>query len=179
MLINVSEAKKTPGFYQEYSWRETAQSLQLHESVLQEGIWLVDQADVHMKVSNVTDRLLFSGTVSARIKLTCGRCLAEFLEDISVAFKEHLLLSVDKTHQVENDDPMFEPVELLEGNMVDATEIAADALLSCLPMNPLCSEECLGLCPVCGQDLNQKTCECSEKEVDPRLAVLAEWLDKK
>jgi uncharacterized protein len=58
------------------------------------------------------------------------------------------------------------------GDMIDLDEILREQIILALPMYPRCVEECRGLCPVCGVDLNKETCDCQRDEVDPRLAVL-------
>ncbi|MCL2547888.1 MAG: DUF177 domain-containing protein [Symbiobacteriaceae bacterium] len=182
MLITIIEVKRQVGSSQEHSWQETDQSLGLHQCELQEDVWLASPAEVSMTVRNGGDRLLFDGTVSARLRLVCGRCLAEFTQDVSYEITEQLLFSRYNTKassRGDGEEDENSEIEVLEGDTVDVTEMAVDALLSGLPMKPLCREDCLGLCPVCGQDLNQGSCDCDESEVDPRLAALAEWLDKK
>ena len=59
---------------------------------------------------------------------------------------------------------------------LDLEEFCYDEILLSLPTKFLCDENCKGLCPTCGQDLNQGECSCNEKEIDPRLAALAELL---
>ena len=58
------------------------------------------------------------------------------------------------------------------GDVIDLDEILREQIILALPMYPRCSPECRGLCPVCGIDLNQETCDCQRDEIDPRLAVL-------
>ncbi|MBR6727152.1 MAG: DUF177 domain-containing protein, partial [Clostridia bacterium] len=61
---------------------------------------------------------------------------------------------------------------------LDVDEPLREELLMCFPMRLLCSEDCPGLCPKCGKPKKDGDCGCSEKEIDPRLAVLKNWLDK-
>ena len=73
----------------------------------------------------------------------------------------------------ENDE-----IELLEDGRVDAGDLARTAFLLDMDTKTLCSEDCKGLCPRCGADLNLGPCSC-KKEADPRLAVLAKLLEDK
>ena len=73
----------------------------------------------------------------------------------------------------ENDD-----IILLEDGCVDLGDLAKTMFILEMDTKTLCSEDCKGICPGCGVDLNQGSCTC-KKEVDPRLAVLAKLLDKK
>ncbi|MFR7894556.1 MAG: YceD family protein [Dysosmobacter sp.] len=67
---------------------------------------------------------------------------------------------------------------LLEDGKVDVGELAREAFILDMDTKTLCSEDCKGLCPHCGADLNLGPCSC-QKEVDPRLAVLAKLLENK
>lgn len=90
----------------------------------------------------VSGGVLVSGKISAPVTSECGRCLAPTAFTLTV---EDLQLFFEIT----------ENQEILE---VDE-ELRAELLLQ-LPMNPLCSPDCLGLCPKCGCNFNQQTCSC-------------------
>ncbi|MCL2222616.1 MAG: DUF177 domain-containing protein, partial [Oscillospiraceae bacterium] len=72
----------------------------------------------------------------------------------------------------ENPDGYF-----LQGDKVDAGEIILTEFILDMDDRQLCSEDCKGLCQKCGVDLNTKPCNC-KKDIDPRLAVLSQLLDK-
>ncbi|NQW03257.1 MAG: DUF177 domain-containing protein [Acidobacteria bacterium] len=61
---------------------------------------------------------------------------------------------------------------------IDLGAVVREQLYLALPMKPLCTEACKGLCPVCGVNWNRETCECQQEWVDPRMAVLAEWTSR-
>ena len=65
---------------------------------------------------------------------------------------------------------------VLENASLDVEALAAEDLMLDMPSKFLCQEDCKGLCPTCGKNLNDGPCDCA-KEVDPRLAALAELLD--
>jgi uncharacterized protein len=62
---------------------------------------------------------------------------------------------------------------------LDLSFPAWEALILEIPMKPVCRDECRGLCPVCGADLNEKTCGCEAREADPRLLSLKKLLANK
>ena len=64
-----------------------------------------------------------------------------------------------------------EEAYLIENDAVDLAPLARDAILLDLPLAPLCREECRGLCPECGIDRNEESCDCSAP-IDPRWATL-------
>ena len=72
----------------------------------------------------------------------------------------------------ENDDD----ITVLESGNIDLDDVVEKAFVGMLPINYLCSEDCKGLCPDCGCNLNRETCSCDIDNVDPRLAVLKNFL---
>ena len=83
---------------------------------------------------------------------------------------EHLL--AETLEDEENDD-----ILLLDGGELDLEEVFTTDLVLAMEPKHVCSEECKGLCPKCGANLNDGPCQC-RAEVDPRFAVLAQLLDK-
>ena len=81
-------------------------------------------------------------------------------------------LMAETLEDEENDD-----IILLENGEVDLEEVFTTAFVLAMEPKHVCSEDCKGLCPHCGADLNEGPCQC-RPEVDPRLAVLAQLLDK-
>ena len=75
------------------------------------------------------------------------------------------------------DDADDDEIILLQDDEVDAEDLARTAFILNMDTKILCSEDCRGLCPICGADLNEGPCGC-KKEADPRLAVLAKLLQQ-
>jgi len=189
--LTVIEVKRRMGSSQQFAWQEDAQSLDLSQAKLQEDIWLSSPAKVSLTVRHIGDRLQFDGQVSAVLTMVCGRCLNEFSQEITYPLAEQILFArpvgqargargadVGASGEAAEDDEDIE-LAVLEGDTVDATSMVRDTLLTYVPMKPLCHEDCRGLCPSCGLDLNTGSCACAEQGLDPRLAALAQWLDKK
>jgi uncharacterized protein len=61
-------------------------------------------------------------------------------------------------------------------NAIDLEDLMREQFLLALPMKPLCSDACKGLCPQCGANLNTNPCNCNPSWVDPRLKVLSDLL---
>lgn len=121
------------------------------------------------RVRNVADALLLEGEAVTTLSLTCDRCLKPFIEEKAVTL-DTLLAA-----EVENEDS---DIVLLEGDEVDLDELVREAFILDMDTKHLCSENCKGLCPGCGVDLNHEECRC-KPEVDPRLASLAKLLEDK
>jgi uncharacterized protein len=63
-------------------------------------------------------------------------------------------------------------VTFLEGDEIDLDEIIRENIYLSIPVQPLCSEACRGLCPFCGKDLNEGDCTCLQQRADPRFRPL-------
>lgn len=121
------------------------------------------------KVRNAADALILEGEAATTLSLRCDRCLKPFREDKVVPLDALL------AKQVENEDS---DIVLLDGDEVDLDELVREAFILDMDTKHLCSEDCKGLCPGCGADLNRESCRC-KPEVDPRLAPLAKLLEEK
>ena len=114
-----------------------------------------------------------TGTVSTRICLACSRCLAEYELDVESKFTLFYLPTAGV--------PLDEEVELseqdlisvaLDGDEIDFTHEIAEQILLEIPFKPLCKDDCQGLCPHCGIDLNEKACECSTTQKPLTFSML-------
>ena len=120
-----------------------------------------------------------TGTFRATVRLVCGRCLEPFtqiLEDqVAGRFTPRPAGRADEV-ELSADDL---DVTFYDGESIDlGAFLRAETLLD-VPMKPLCREDCLGFCPVCGGNRNLNPCPCETRPLDPRLApfrALAERL---
>ena len=120
-------------------------------------------------VVNHAGALVLNGTARSELDLVCDRCGKEFSREKAVPLD---CLLADELEDEENDE-----IVLLEGSEVDLDELVTTAFVLAMDTQTLCSEDCKGLCAKCGADLNLGPCGC-RPEVDPRLAALAQLLDK-
>ena len=120
-------------------------------------------------VRNMAGALQLEGTAETTMELACDRCLKPFVRELALPVST---LLAEELEDEENDE-----IVLLEDGAVDLDEVFTTALVLSMDAKHLCSEDCKGLCPTCGADLNQGPCGC-RKEPDPRFAALAQLLDK-
>ena len=120
-------------------------------------------------VRNMADALLLEGTAETTLELQCDRCLKPFSQELTLPVST---LLAEELEDEENDE-----IVLLENGEADLDEIFTTALVLSMDAKHVCSEDCKGLCPTCGANLNDGPCGC-RKEIDPRLAALAQLLDK-
>lgn len=110
------------------------------------------------------------GEVHTTLHCVCDRCARPFTRFYSVPLQAVLTTEI----QEEEDEWTF----LLENDCADLDDIILTSFLFGLDMQLLCREDCAGLCPTCGKNLNDGPCGCV-KESDPRLAALAQLLKEK
>ena len=122
----------------------------------------------HGRVVNSAGLLTLRGELDAEMTCICDRCGTRFRR------KKHLDLALPLAADLQDEDnPDVFPIE---GDGIDLNEILETVFILNMEAKLLCSEDCKGLCPHCGKDLNQGPCGCT-KPVDPRLAVLGQLLD--
>lgn len=119
------------------------------------------------------NNLVLHATMSTNVRLECGRCLASHLERITAEF-EVLYQWTDRGVPVKFIREEADEVETID---YDAQQIeigwrVEEAIHLALPLKPLCREDCRGLCPICGADLNETTCRCRRDVEDPRWLAL-------
>jgi uncharacterized protein len=119
--------------------------------------------------------VLAQGTVEVALPLECSRCLKTFKKKLVADIEEEYLPSLD----ISSGAPLEAPDEpgsftIDEHHILDLSEAIRQNALLAIPMKPLCREDCAGLCPVCGKDLNKTQCDCNTNIIDTRWAKLVE-----
>jgi len=121
-----------------------------------------------------TDRgILARGTLGTQVEVTCSRCLRQSPCVLTLAIEEEFFPTTDVLTGAPvpvPDDAAGSTID--EHHILDLTETVRQYGVLALPMKPLCKEDCAGLCPTCGHNLNNGPCECPKQEIDPRWAAL-------
>ena len=116
---------------------------------------------VDVRVESVNEGVVATGTVSAPWEGICRRCL----EPVTGELRADVL-------EVFEAEPSEGETLFLDGDRIDLEPVAREAVLLGLPLAPLCREDCKGLCPTCGADLDDGECACEPVTSDPRWAGL-------
>jgi uncharacterized protein len=135
------------------------------------------QARARLTLKRTGVDVIITGQVDSHIPLECGRCLDEFKMGLTVPVE----LAYSKEGALEGDEADLPDEELLRVFMddeIDLGHLVDEQVMLNVPMKPLCSEGCKGLCPRCGTDLNKGECQCPKDKGDPRLQGLRQLLDK-
>ncbi len=167
-------------------------SIELLQDVLarkgeETGFRAVKAARLRASLHRVNQGVLLQGGFRVDVGAPCKRCLDDVTAPLKVSFTLNLLPRRVAKYKA-NGDPAVEDNERLEsagsfrledadrewfdGKTIDLDPIIREQVLLALPMNLLCRETCRGLCPTCGQNLNEKQCDCEREVVDPRWMAL-------
>ena len=162
MIINISAVAGR---------REASFDFQLNEKLGDEvlgadGAVFTTPVSLEGEVIKEQDIYYVEGTGSVGICMPCSRCLEPV--ELSVDFKLN-----EKFGNNAGDD---EEIETFSGDSIDLSSAVMRNILAVMPMKVVCSDDCKGLCPVCGQNLNVKDCGCDTTYVDPRFESLRSLL---
>jgi uncharacterized protein len=120
-----------------------------------------------------TGRYRVAGRLTGELELTCSRCLEPFRLPVATEFDLRYVPRVENAgegeREVEEDDLS---TAFYDGDEIDLAQLIMEQFQLALPMKPLCRDDCKGLCPTCGTNLNTGACDCNQKWEDPRFAAL-------
>lgn len=152
----------------EFKFAESTEELDLAV----DGVGFPSPIEVNLFGTKTGDELVFQGSISARAELECARCLDTFESVLTskMQFVIHLI-EINQPQDSDDDDFVVLPKTTQE---YDIGQRVREAIILELPLKPLCSDSCLGLCPMCGTNLNDSTCDCTPDKTDERWESLRE-----
>lgn len=113
--------------------------------------------------------IFITGLLHSNIDVECARCLAPVTVPLNIELEELY-------HYPPGSAPPGE-YSLGEDGFIDLAPLVRQLSLLEVPMQPICRQDCQGLCIECGHNLNESDCGCPDDDVDPRLSILRELLD--
>jgi uncharacterized protein len=122
-----------------------------------------------LQLTRSADGLLTQGTFQADTEMECNRCLELFLQPLVVDISELMIYPASQA-----EDPVL---GIPETGLFDLRPLLRESFLVTLPIQPLCKQNCQGLCPLCGNNLNQSSCTHETDEIDPRMEELKKLLE--
>jgi uncharacterized protein len=123
------------------------------------------------------DAFSVAGRVRARLGVVCSRCVEPFEVPVDAAFDLRYVPQAENAGEPEQEigeDDLA--TAFYRDGMLDLIDLMREQFVLALPMKPLCREDCRGLCPECGTNLNKGQCDCAPRWEDPRLAALKSLL---
>jgi len=141
----------------------------------------MDRAQGCVRVIRTHEGFIVRAELETQVSLTCSRCLDGF-ESRSELTMEEESFPIDDSETDQTIEPAEETlgeIYLDDQHILDMAEVVRQYVLTAVPIKPLCCEECSGLCPECGTNLNKEKCKCNATLVDPRWGSLAELLTER
>ena len=161
-MMKLNVAAFAPGEMRAFTFAASPASLDMGADALR------FRGDIHVD-GTVTDTgrmFRVTGQVTACRTFVCDRCLAEGERDMTLNFSEDYAKTPGET----------DGIAVCNGEEIVVDDLVRDTILVAEPLRELCKSDCKGLCPVCGQNLNEGTCGCDSFVPDPRLAALESLL---
>jgi len=162
MKIDVSDILKDNGASMDLETEEILDVSGLEDT----GIELDSPISFKGRVVNINGILELTGRLKTRYGAQCYRCLKDMELGMDVKIEECF---VKEQSGRDNDSYLY------EGNYIDLDKPLKDNILLNLPMKHVCEENCKGICPICGCDLNTGQCDCREDTTDLRLEALKDF----
>jgi uncharacterized protein len=125
-----------------------------------------------LRLEAVLEGVLVTGTASADLEGECARCLEPIEDDLTIDVQELFLYDDTRDASGTTEDDEETDVRRTEGDLIDLEPVLRDAVVLALPFQPLCQEDCPGLCVECGARLADDPDHGHEEPVDPRWAAL-------
>ncbi|HDR15562.1 MAG TPA: DUF177 domain-containing protein [Desulfobacteraceae bacterium] len=121
--------------------------------------------EVTISIFRAGDKFVLNGDISGKLLVRCDRCLDVFESDFSTGFEVSLAFSPEGqiVEEMELDEEDM-GVDFITGEEVDLAEIAREQIQLAMPMKVLCRQNCAGICPGCGVNLNRESCRCKREK---------------
>lgn len=167
MRIDLTDICKKPGTDRSFSVTSEVAGIDAQDSYPVKQLEPFD-----LSIANVAGkRLSVKGATKAVVVMKCDRCLKEVERTLSLTFERTYPIAEEQVVPDEED-----PVGGVTDNVLDADEILQDEIFLSLPSKVLCREDCKGLCPVCGADLNEGACGCGRPAGSLQMAKALEGI---
>ena len=169
-VFDARELGRRPGAMREYRRQVPAPAgLGLDLIGVPEGVPLA----IDVRLESVTEGVLVTGSVTAPLHGQCGRCLEPVVDEMVVDVCELFAYPDSITDETTEKDEIYR----VENDRVDFEPVVRDVVVLGLPWTPLCRPDCAGLCPTCGERLDDLPAGHAHDQLDPRWAALARFAE--
>jgi uncharacterized protein len=154
---------------------EFAHTYEPEEIVLdEEHARLTSPPAIRARITRRAAQVELRGHITARAEVDCDRCLKSTSVPVDIDFEAtYAPPTKDAAEEAELHEEDLS-LAAFDGETIDVDELVREQVLLALPTRALCTEDCRGLCPICGADKNtDAACDCEQAEIDPRWAALA------
>lgn len=159
MHVNISQILSKDGAVLPITLSENLENIEGYPDVVD----FLTPVNIEGTITNTDGVYLLEGTGNTKAMLRCGRCLEPV--EVDVYFKLNEVFS--------NTGSSDEEIETFSGDIINLSYSVGRGIIANIPMKVLCSDDCKGLCPICGKDLNKDdSCSCDTSNIDPRFESL-------
>ena len=124
---------------------------------------------IQLRMDKRHNQIVLDADLSLEAKFECDRCITEYIQPIETKFKHVYLFGNEIPENDENESVTYLSYE---ADKIDISQEIYDYAEIAIPLKKICRTDCKGLCSRCGTNLNVKTCECKDEEIDPRWLPL-------
>jgi uncharacterized protein len=149
-----------------------------HDEIIEEDTVFLHPVHADLTVKKVGEEVFVKGTIKTLLSFVCSRCLIPFEFPVDSVFDLVYLPEELEVAREELDSDDLN-ISFYYSRKIDLKEVVLEQLNLTFPVKPLCSEECQGICPVCGKNINSEDCSCATEESDSRLEKLKIFLKDK
>ncbi len=137
---------------------------------LQDIKFPVYETDIVFRLLEAEGGYYLAGQLTGTATLQCHRCLSEFEYALHLELGALITFEQRKEFKGEGEVIVVSP----QSQEIDITKYISDTIVLDIPYKILCKDDCLGLCSICGINLNYDTCDCEQETIDPRWEKLKE-----
>lgn len=165
MIIQVSEIMNIPEGVKTYQLAIDADSFVINGCKYE----ISQKDDVAVRLTNLgSKKVLVEVKTNLTLTVPCDRCLEDVTVPISIDTAKEIDFSMSEEQRAED----LDETNYVTGYDLDVDQLIYEEVLIGFPMKVLCSEDCKGICKVCGANLNKGECGCDRTELDPRMSAI-------
>ncbi|AUS95967.1 hypothetical protein CDQ84_02620 [Clostridium thermosuccinogenes] len=166
MKIDISDILKFDGASLDVKFEGSQEDFDIKS--IDDDLIFADPIRFDGKLVNVSGVIKLDGSLEADYTAVCYRCLKKIDRRMKLDIKEEFVDASKDT-----DGEMY----TYEGKYIDLGKALKDNIVLNLPMKQVCTSDCKGLCPKCGENLNEKECSCKEEYINPQMEVLKNFFN--
>jgi uncharacterized protein len=166
LVLDIKDLPRSPG-----SQRAVRQTVPAPKDLGLDLVGVPEGADLFLdlRLQSVTEGVYVSGTISGPLVGECGRCLRVINDSISVDLGELFAYENSTTDETTEEDE----IGRVRDDLIDLEPALRDAVVLALPQNPVCREDCPGMCPDCGVPWDELPADHGHEQLDSRWAELS------
>ena len=171
MLIDLSEILSLEGKTQVH---EAPVSMDSFQSKLG-SFPVMKKEPISLTITNTGKKVLkIEAKGSITVSIPCDKCLKDVPTEFDIDFEQEIDMQASKEDRIKD----LDEINYVTGCSLDVEQLVHNEILIHWPLRVLCKDNCRGICPVCGMNLNEGSCDCDQSVPDPRMAVISDIFSK-